>query len=179
MRYGRALQAFEITTESLREERERMKLFQDSLARVMKKGVMGIEQQAGMLSRQLAIDLSRNYAPGVKAIDERFEQISEVAADHIYLRAQIEHVSHNIASLERRLIDKVADLHNPMQFKFVIDEASPPKTKIYPVRWIIVVLSVMGAGLTCLIFLMAYEVLQSRGILSQVRESFKKEMASK
>jgi uncharacterized protein involved in exopolysaccharide biosynthesis len=179
MRYGRANQAYEITSSNLKEERQRMKAYQDSLAQIMKQGVMGIESQAGMLSRQLAIDLSRNYTPGVKAIDERFEKISDVAADHIYLRAQIEHVSHNIANLERRLIDKVADLENPIQFKFVIDPASPPQTKSYPVRWIIVLLSVFGAATTCLIFLMAYEILQTKGILSQVRESIKKEIASK
>ncbi len=179
MRYVRAIQAKDLTLAKLQEERRRMKLFQDSLTVYMREGVFGIDYQAQMLSQQMAIDLSRNYSPGVKAIENRFASIGEEAADQIYYRTHVEHISHNIANLERRLIDKVADLETPVQYKFVVEEAIPPTRKIYPVRWMIVALSVIGAGLSCLVFLVAYEVLQAKGILSLVRETIKKEIASK
>ncbi len=179
MRFGRAMQAKALTLENLEEERQRMRLFQDSLTIYMREGVFGIDYQAQMLSQQMAIDLSRNNQAGVMAIKDRLGNLGEAAANQIYYRTHIEHISHNIANLERRLIDKVADLETQMQYKFVIDEAIPPIKKFYPHRRLIVVLSVLGAGLTCLVFLMAYEILQAKGILSQLRESIKKELASK
>jgi len=179
MRYLRATQAKDLTLAKLEQEQHRMELFQDSLTVYMRDGVFGIDFQAQMLSQQMAIDLSRNYSPGVRAIENRFTSIGEVAANQIFYRNHIEHISHNIANLERRLIDKMADLETPVQYKFVLEEAIPPIKKMYPVRWIIVVLSVLGAGFTCLLFLMAYEVLRTKGIFDIVRESVKNEMALK
>ena len=174
MRYQRALQAYNVASLNYKSLLSELKLTEDSLRKVMQAGVYDIEGQSSMLTQQLAIDLSTGNNPGIRAIEERLSAIGEKGGAYLFLSTNIQHISFNLVTLQRRMQETKTDLDNFLNFKFIIDPAFEAERKVYPVRWLIVFLAVFGAGLMGVITLMVYENLVDKGIIAQKKSSGKK-----
>ena len=174
MRYQRALQAYNVASLNYKSLLSELKLTEDSLRKVMQAGVYDIEGQSSMLTQQLAIDLSTGNNPGIRAIEERLSAIGEKGGAYLFLSTNIQNISFNLVTLQRRMQETKTDLDNFLNFKFIIDPAFEAERKVYPVRWLIVFLAVFGAGLMGVITLMVYENLVDKGIIAQKKSSGKK-----
>lgn len=174
MRYQRALQAYQVAKINYEGLLEELRITEDSLRQVMKSGVYDFEGQSAMLTQQLAIDLSTGNTRGIRAIEERLSTIGEMGGAYLFLSTNIQHISFNLVSLQRRMQEAKTDLDNFLNFKFIIDPAFEAERKVYPVRWLIVFLATFGAGLMGVISLMVYENLASKGIISEKNLTGKK-----
>ncbi len=137
----------------------------DTLRKIMKTGVEAQENQAEMLYRQLAKDLSAHNIAGVQAIEERLESIREGGAGFISQKGRLETASGALISAELLLQMTEADKNSFIPYKYLIDEAVPSFKKAYPVRWLIVFLSVFASGFMGVVVIMAYENMQKKGII--------------
>jgi len=174
MRYQRALQAYEVAKLSYDGLLQDLKATEDSLRKVMQTGVYDIEGQSSMLTQQLAIDLSTGNTRGIRAIEDRLSAIGEKGGAYLFLSTNIQHISFNLVTLQRRMQETKTDLDNFLNFKFIIDPAFEAERKVYPVRWLIVFLAAFGAGLMGVITLMVYENLLDKGIIDEKKSSGKK-----
>ncbi len=165
MRYERALLAYQTAKNQYNNIQEEIKKSEDSLREVMEKGVYDYEGQTAMLYKQLAKDISSGNTAGVNALQERLRAIGSHGGSFMHLTNYIIESSENLATAHRRLQEAKADKESFVSFKFIIDEAHPSERKVYPVRWLIVVLSTFGAGFLGVVILMIYNNLENKGII--------------
>ena len=144
-------------------------LFQDSLKHIMSSGMLDIESQVTMFTRQLAKDLSDRNVQGAQALEQRLQTVGELGGNHIFQSAFLRLITGDLMVLQRRYAEAKADLENFLPFKFDIDEAYPAERKAYPVRWLIVFLMTFGAVVMGVMTLITYESLVEKGILRTKR----------
>lgn len=167
IRLGRAVQAYQVARSQYNDMLRQVRNAEDSLRLIMRMGVYDVEAQTSMLTQQLAIDLSRNNPSGVSAIEERLNVLGEHAGSYLFLSNYLTSISTTMTTLQRRVEEARVDMENIASFKFIIDPAYVAERKVYPVRWLIVVLTTFAAGFGGVITLMLYENLQRKGILAQ------------
>ncbi len=171
MRYERALLAYEAAKNQYDNTQQEIKKSEDSLRVIMKKGVYDYEGQTAMLFRQLAQDISAGNTRGVRALEQRLEDMGEHGGSFMHLTNYIKESSENLATAHRRYQEAKADLESFVSFKFIIDEAHESERKVYPVRWLIVVISTFAAGFLGVVILMIYNNLENKGIIKSKNKS--------
>lgn len=147
---------------------------EDTLRKIMKKGVFDLEGQSSMLTRQLAKDVSASHEEGVRELENRLDNLGDYGGAFIYNEAYLSNISEHLIMIQRRYREAQTDLENFVPFKFVLDRAYEPERKAYPVRWLIVVLTTFAAGFMGVMILMVYENLQNKGIIQSKAKSKQK-----
>jgi uncharacterized protein involved in exopolysaccharide biosynthesis len=165
IRHQRAELAYEVARKQYLETLLRVQEVEDSLKRIMKRGVYDIEGQVSMLTRQLAVDLSENNVQGIRAIEDRLQALGEYGGAYMYHANYLTATSGTLIAMQRRYQEALADLENFVPFQFTLDRAYEAERKVYPVRWLIVFLATFGAGLAGVALLMVYENLLHKGII--------------
>ncbi|HSV88916.1 MAG TPA: hypothetical protein VLH61_09775 [Bacteroidales bacterium] len=165
IRQERARQAFMVAKNNHDLLQEEMDMVKDTLQIIMEAGVYDILGQSGMLNRQLAIDLSAGNIRGAQAIKDHLDLLGEKGGQYIYLTETIKNLSLNQANAHRIMMETKADFETFMMYHFVVDPATVPDKKSFPVRWLLVVLVSFSTGMLAIILLMIYEQLAARGIL--------------
>lgn len=165
IRQQRALMAYQVARQRHDNIVYEIGVTEDSLRVIMQKGIYEYEAQAEMLTQQLAIDLSRGNAQGVRAIEQQLEVIREHGGSFLTQKAHLEQVSRSLHGVQRIMQEARADLDNFVSFKFLIDDAFVAEKKVYPTRWLIVFMATFAAAFMGVIVLMTYENLHKKGIL--------------
>jgi len=165
MRYERALMAYQTAKNQYTDLQEEIKNAEDSLQAIMQQGVYDYEGQTAMLFRQLAKDISAQNVDGIRALEEKLDEMGDYGGSFMHLTNYIKESSENLATVHRRYQEAKADLESFVSFKFIIDEAQETERKVYPVRWLIVVLSTFAAGFLGVVILMIYSNLENKGII--------------
>ncbi len=165
MRYERALLAYQAAKNQYENTQQEIKKAEDSLRVIMKKGVYDYEGQTTMLFRQLAQDISAGNTDGIRSLERRLDAMGDYGGTFMHLTNYIEESSENLATAHRRYQEAKADLESFVSFKFIIDKAQESERKVYPVRWLIVVISTFAAGFLGVVILMVYSKLENKGII--------------
>lgn len=152
---------------------EHSKLYQDTLHLIMQQGVINVESQVMMLTRQLAMDISDNNLAGIGHLEEQLKGVGDFGSSHIFQTSYLRMIVNDLMVLQRRYMEAKADLENFIPFKFDIDDAFVAEKKVFPVRWLIVFLSAFGAGFMGVMVMMVYESLLSKGIITEKIKSSK------
>ncbi len=167
LRRERAELAYEVAKGQYENLQAQVREVEDSLRNIMELGVYDMEGQSAMLTRQLAKDLSADNQEGVARLEERLRLLSEHGGSFVLHTAYLDDISDHLISSQRRYQEARADLENFVPFKFVLDRAYESERKVYPVRWLIVFLSVFAAGFAGVMILMVYENLRNKGIIKE------------
>lgn len=167
MRYDRALLAYKTASNQYDNIQQEIRKAEDSLQAIMGKGVYDYEGQTAMIFRQLAKDISAGNTAGINALERRLQAMGNHGGSFLHLTSYIEESSENLATANRRYQEAKADLDNFVSFKFTIDEAHESEKKVYPVRWLIVLLSTFAAGFLAVVILMVYNNLENKGIIKK------------
>ncbi len=167
LRHERASLAYEVARNQYHTLRQQVKEAEDSLRLIMAMGVFDLEAQSGMLTKQLAKDLSASHAEGVQSIEERLAMLGEYGGAYVFHTAYLSNVSEHLIMIQRRYHEAKSDLESFLPFKFILDSAFEAERKVYPIRWLIVFLSTFAAGFMGVMVIMVYENLQSKGIIRQ------------
>ena len=169
LRRERAELAYQVAKNQYENLQAQVREVEDSLRNIMELGVYDMEGQSAMLTRQLAKDLSVDNREGVARLEERLQLLSEHGGSFVLQTAFLDDISEPLISSQRRYQEAKADLENFVPFKFVLDRAYESERKVYPVRWLIVFLSVFGAGFAGVMILMVYENLRNKGIIKEMK----------
>jgi uncharacterized protein involved in exopolysaccharide biosynthesis len=167
IRYKRLKLAHDVAEKEYMTMHDQRVMFQDSLRAVMGKGVLDIESQVMMLTRQLAMDLSGRNSYGSEALENRLKTVGEYGGQQMYQSGYLNLIVGDLMVLQRRYQEAQADLINFLPFKYDIDGAYPAEKKSYPVRWLIVFLTTFGAGFMGIMVLITFENLLKLGIIPQ------------
>lgn len=154
MQKERAMKGFNIVEAEYLGLLADMRIKEDSLTFLRKKGVHDYETQAEMINMQLAIEIARNpSSAAVKALKGQLDTLAVYAGPYVSIRDGLEYEKKHLTEIKAKYDEARVDAFEELPQTFKVDKAYPAEKKSYPVRWLIVVVSTFGTFLF-MIFLM-------------------------
>jgi capsular polysaccharide biosynthesis protein len=154
----RAKQGFQIVEKEYLAMQEEIKIMEDSLKTLRKMGIHDYEVQTAVLSEQYAQAVIENKSGLAQELKEQLDLLAEYGGAYVSVRDNLRHRYETMNDLKLRYDAAKVDAEQSLSQKFVVNKAFPAEKKTYPVRWLIVALSMMGAALFTLL---AYIVLDT------------------
>jgi hypothetical protein len=151
-----------------------MNMLEDSLNTLRKLGVFDYESQVEMLSQQLAVELGKGNTQGVNNIQKMLDILAEYGGASYAINERLDNDRLQLSLVKSKYEEAKVDATEFIPHKFVVTSAFQAERKSYPVRWIILVVTVLSTFLLLLFCIVVYD--QSKDFF---RHEAEKEAASK
>lgn len=152
-----AVPGFHIVEQQYIQLQNEITVKQDSLSKLRELGIHEYESQSEMLNQQLAVEIARNNRPAINALEAKLDILSKYGGAYVSLRDQLVNDNRQLSILKIRYEEARVDAEQQLPFKFVVEEAVKAEKKSYPIRWLIMVLSTIGALLAGVIAILLVE----------------------
>ena len=149
-------------------------VIKDSLNTLRKLGVFDYESQVEMLSQQLAVELGKGNTQGVNNIQKMLDILAEYGGASYAINERLDNDRLQLSLVKSKYEEAKVDATEFIPHKFVVTSAFQAERKSYPVRWIILVVTVLSTFLLLLFCIVVYD--QSKDFF---RHEAEKEAASK
>ena len=169
-----AIEAFRIVEQTYTTLWNEMQQLEDSLNTLRKLGVFDYESQVEMLSQQLAVELGKGNTQGVNKIQEKLDILAEYGGAAYAINERLDNDRLQLSLVKSKYEEAKVDATEFIPHKFVVTSAFQAERKAYPVRWIIVVVTVLSTFLLLIFCIVAYD--RSKGFF---RREADKEAAKK
>ena len=120
---------------------------EDSLNVLRSLGVLDYESQVEMLSQQLAVELGRNNPQGIKNIQEQLDILAQYGGAYYAINERLDNDRLQLSLMKTKYEEAKVDANEDIPHKFVVTSAFKAEHKSYPVRWIIVTITLLGTFL--------------------------------
>ncbi len=140
--------------------RDEVAAMEDSLTKLREFGVHDYESQSEMINQQLAIELASGNANAIKRLEARLEILAKYGGPYVSLRDALEHEKKQLSMLKAKYEEAKTDAEEVLPTKFIVNEAYKAERKSYPIRWLIVLVSVVSAILLTMILILILENVQ-------------------
>ena len=139
-----AIPAFKIVEQRYLDQREFIQSLEDSLTALRLLGVIDYESQAERLTEQLAIAVLQGKSSAIAALENRLNTLSKYGGAYVSIRDQLEFEKKQLTSLHIKYEEAKIDAETVLQHKFVVNNAFPAEKSTYPIRWLIVFVSIVS-----------------------------------
>ena len=140
-----AVHAFEIVEKEYLSLKNEVKLKEDSLTILREFGVHDYESQSEMFNRQLAIEMAKGNEAGVRRLEQKLEILAKYGGPYVSLRDALEHDKKQLSELKAKYEEAKVDATENLPHKFVVDTGYKAEKKSYPIRWLIVMISLFSS----------------------------------
>ena len=145
-----------------------MNMLEDSLNTLRKLGVFDYESQVEMLSQQLAVELGKGNTQGVKNIQEQLDILAEYGGASYAINERLDNDRLQLSLVKSKYEEAKVDATEFIPHKFVVTSAFKAERKSYPVRWLIVVITLLSTFLLLIFCIVFYD--RSRGFFRRETE---------
>ena len=152
-----AVKAFRLVEDEYNTLCAEMAQLEDSLNTLRKLGVFDYESQVEMLSRQLAVELGKGNTQGIKNIQGQLDILAEYGGASYAINERLDNDRLQLSLVKSKYEEAKMDATQDIPRKFVVTSAFQAERKSYPVRWIIVVVTVLSTFLLLLFCIVAYD----------------------
>lgn len=166
LRNERAQEAFQYVAGSLLQVQEEIRVMEDSLGVLYALGLYDFSTQIEGLNEQYATAIIQGQPSRAETIRLQMDMLSQHATAFNKLSNLIEAAYDREAILKKRYDLMAIDAGSQMPSTFVVDRAAAADKKAYPVRWLIVAISVMAAfvfSVITILILDNYRTLKAEG----------------
>ena len=160
MRRDRASDAFKYAETSYNNLMYEIKVLEDSMATLQSLGLYDLESQVEVLTDQYGAALKEGKTTQANTIKGELDKIGQHGNTFIKLQTLIESNYEKEAILKKRYDLMKIDIDTELPSKFVVDYAAESDKKAYPIRWLIVALSVMGTFVFTVLLLLVIDSLK-------------------
>ena len=137
-----------------------MAALEDSLNTLRSLGVFYYESQVEMLSQQLAVELGKGNMQGVKNIQNYLDILAQYGGAYYAISERLDHDRLQLSLVKTKYEEAKVDATENVPHKFVVTSAFKAEHKSYPIRWIIVTITVLA---TFILLLMVLVILDRYG----------------
>jgi uncharacterized protein involved in exopolysaccharide biosynthesis len=148
-----AVKAFQLVENEYKALCDEMATLEDSLNTLRRLGVFDYESQVEMMTQQLAIELGKGNNQGVKNIQNQLDILAQYGGAYYAITEKLDHDRLQLSLFKTKYEEAKVDATEDITHKFVVTSAYQAEQKDYPIRWIIVLLTVAGTFLMLLITL--------------------------
>ncbi|HLO91687.1 MAG TPA: hypothetical protein VK172_11030 [Lentimicrobium sp.] len=175
MQKERAMRGFKIVEKEYLSLQGEIAKMEDSLKKIRQLGVFDYETQSEMMNQQLAIEIARGNQRGIKALNEKLDVLAQYGGAYVSIRDQLEHEKKQLSYLKARYEEAKVDATENLPQKFVVESAYKAEKKSYPIRWVIVLVSVISTLLVSIFVIISVDKMSASGMLRKNLLSFKKQ----
>lgn len=163
----RSFESFEVIKKEYNQVLEDLEIMRDSLMKLSKLGVIAnAEGQAKLIEAYNNALVQRNQAT-IDALAKQLEANRNFSPVYRYFENRMYQKLDNLNQLEKAYVQAKTETEISIPHKFMLEKARPAERKDYPVRWLIVVMSTIGAMLFMIAFIVVFEKIK------QLRSSMK------
>jgi hypothetical protein len=152
-----AVKAFKLVQTEYTSLCNEMAALEDSLNTLRKLGVFDYEAQVEMLSQQLAVELGKSNSQGVKNIQEHLDVLAQYGGAYYAISEKLDHDRLQLSLVKSKYEEAKVDATEDIPHKFVVTSAYKAEHKSYPIRWIIVTVTVAATFILLLLLLSVFE----------------------
>ena len=169
-----AIEAFRIVEQEYNTLVDEMNSLEDSLNTLRRLGVFDYESQVEMLSQQMAVELGRGNTQGINNIQKQLDVLAEYGGASYAINERLDNDRLQLSLVKSKYEEAKVDATEFIPHKFVVTSAFQAERKSYPVRWIILVVTVLSTVLLLIFCIVVYD--RSKDFF---RHEAEKEAASK
>ena len=145
IRKDRVKQAYNIVQQEYIAYQQKVKLMEDSINVLRSGGVNHYEVTVDRLTEGYAKALINNNTNAAEKIDKRLKSISPMATQYISLRERILGDYGQLTNLRGRYLAMKVEVEQNIPTTYIVDRAFAADKKSYPIRSLIVILSMLSA----------------------------------
>ena len=161
LRNERAQLAFALAQQSYEKAVKEIQTAEDKLGELHSQGIYNFEAQVEGLTIQYGTAIANNNLKGARTIQNDLDRISKLANEYNELANFLEPAYEQLAILKKRFDLLKVDAETHLPSSLVVDMAEAADKKSYPVRWLIVVVSVFSSLAFTLIALLVLDSIKS------------------
>ncbi|MDD2621825.1 MAG: Wzz/FepE/Etk N-terminal domain-containing protein [Bacteroidales bacterium] len=165
----RSKEAFAILQEEMKLTDQLIMELNDSLSRIMSKGVYDYETQSERLMQQYAIELAKGNTTAVKRIKEELLILEQYGPLYVSVRDRLFYLKEAQKLFQEKYQNTRVDASYTLPQKFVVEKAVPADKKSYPKKLLITIVSSFCVCLFTL-FLLIFKENLKRGLHSMKQE---------
>lgn len=164
----RALQGLAIVEKEYKNLRYEVKMKEDSLRDLRRIGIHDYEAQAAVLSEQYATARIERNNGLAEELKNRLDTLAEYGGAYVSLRDQLKYMYEELNLLKTRYEQAKVDANLSLPHKFIVNEAFPAEKKSYPIRWLVVAISMLGSFVFTLLIIIVLDTLKKANENSSV-----------
>ncbi|MDR2963662.1 MAG: hypothetical protein LBU90_08560 [Bacteroidales bacterium] len=145
MEKARAREAFAIAKKEYESRVLYLTSLEDSLQRIMQKGVIDFESQSLALNQAYGEALASGNAKGAAAIRRQLDTLARYGSTYISLRDFLEYQKEQLSILTSRFREAEVEAHHTLTHFYVVERATVPDKKAKPQRALIVIVSTFAS----------------------------------
>ncbi len=155
MQYKRAKLIYNEVKANLKKLEGEINHMVDSLSLLGKKGLVDYKSQSRALMEAYAKAMLDNKPKVVEKLKLQIDTIAKYGPVYTSLMNYLQYQWEQLSLLRTKYIEAKANLELKIPYKYVVSKAEVPERKAYPIRWLIVLLSVISV-FTITLFILAY-----------------------
>lgn len=155
-----AVKAFQLVEAEYNSLCSEMAALEDSLNTLRALGVFDYESQVEMLSQQLAVELGKGNKQGVKNIQDYLDVLAQFGGAYYAISEKLDHDRLQLSLVKTKYEEAKVDATEDVPHKFLVTSAFQAEHKTYPIRWIIVTITVLA---TFVLLLLALSLMERYG----------------
>ncbi|MGB0403704.1 MAG: hypothetical protein ACPGEG_06355 [Salibacteraceae bacterium] len=157
MIHGRAGQALAVVEREYNAMQLKMNVIDDTLRWLGEKGVANAEKQAEMLSQEYYRAISSGNNSAAKKLKNELDTLGKYGPLQDRLSDQREFELERLLLLRAKYEELKVDATANVTHKFTVNRAWPSEKKAYPIRWLIVVVSVISTFVMAILVIIGIE----------------------
>ncbi|PLX14350.1 MAG: hypothetical protein C0594_00170, partial [Marinilabiliales bacterium] len=157
MQHERANKALKIVENEYLNLVDRVSDLEDSLTAIRKKGVIYYESQAEVFNDAYATAILEGKTGRAKEIEKKLAVLAEYGGAYVSLRDLLLHETEKLSILESKYREAKVDAQAFLPHKYIVNRGEVAEKKAYPIRWLIVLISTLGAFIFALFTIIVYD----------------------
>jgi uncharacterized protein involved in exopolysaccharide biosynthesis len=129
---------------------------EDSLTTLRQLGVIDYESQAERITEQMSIAILQGKQNAVKALEDKLAILSKYGGAYVSIRDQLEYEKKQLTFIHAKYQSAKVDAENNLQHKFIVNKAVAAEQPIYPIRWLIVLISTISVLLLSIFLILLF-----------------------
>lgn len=126
---------------------------EDTLNSIRALGIQDYETQVEVLSDQYGAALVKGNLKAAKTLENKLDTISKYGGKYLSLVQQMEYEREKLSELRKVYAEARVNAESSLDQTFIVNDAYPSEKASYPIRWLIVMTSMLATFLFTLIVL--------------------------
>ena len=157
MQKERAMKGFKIVEAQYFSRQKELDLMEDSLTQIRQLGINDYETQSEMMNRELAKEIAKGNTRGINALENKLKILATYGGSYVSLRDALVNEKEQLSFIKSKYEEAKIDAFETLPQKFIVEKAYKAERKAYPIIWINVVLSALGALLAGMLVIFMIE----------------------
>ena len=173
MQKERAMQGLKIVKQAYFGLNKEIKDLEDSLKALRKLGVFDYESQSEVMNDAYAQAVASGNSNAEKMLEVKLKILADYGGAYVSIRDHLEHEKKQLSELKEKYLEAKIDAEQMLSNKFIVSKAFPAEKKTYPVRWLIVLISMLSAFLLAIVVILTFESMSKINLskLDDLKES--------